>query len=63
MSEPGLDLGDIGFMLKGIGGRRGSEPMNSQTVDLDPGLFRVSRHHGVDAVRRDTGACQFAAQR
>lgn len=63
MSEPGLDLGDIGLMLQGIGGRGGSKSMDAQAVDLNPGLFRVGRHHRIDAISGDAGTGQLAAQR
>lgn len=34
-----------------------------QTVDLNSGLLRVGRHHGVDAVGRDAGTRPLASQR
>lgn len=58
----GLDLGDVGLMLQGIGGCGCSESMDAQAVDLNPDLFRLGRHHGIDAVGRDAGTGQFAAQ-
>lgn len=60
MTQPGLNLGNISFVLKSVGG---SEPMGAQAVDLNPGLFRVGRDDCIDAVGRDTGAGQFTSQR
>lgn len=63
MTQPGLDLGDVGLMFQGIGCRRRSKSVYAQTVDHNPGVLGVGRHNGIDAVGRDAGTRQFAAQR
>ncbi len=63
MSQPGLNLGDVGLVLQSVGGCGCPEPMDAQTVDLNLGLLPPGRHYGIDAVGRDTGTRQFASQR
>ena len=62
MTQPGLNLGDVGLMLQGVGCCGGSETMDAQAVDLNPRLPRVGRHHRIDAIGCDAGTGQLAAQ-
>ena len=53
VAEPVLNLGDVGAVLQGIGGRRGAQRMGSQSLYLQAYLFRVICHHIlIDGSRR-----------
>jgi len=56
MPKPDLHLGDVSFMLQGIGGRCSTQAMDAQPVDLDAGLFCVGLYQSVDATGRDAQA-------
>jgi hypothetical protein len=55
MTQPGLDLGDVGFVLQSVGGCGCPEAMDAQTLDLNPSHLRVGRYDGIDTVGRDAG--------
>lgn len=63
MAQPGLDLGNVGFVLQGISRGRGPEPVHAQSGHLNPRLFGVGLDHGIDAVGRNAGTSRSAAQR
>lgn len=56
MAYPGLDLGNIRFMLQGIRGCRRAYPMHPQSSDLDPRMLGIGRHDGINAIGRE--ACE-----
>src|SRR5258708_14346243 len=50
VTEPFLNLGDIGLMLQCIGRRRCPQAMHAQSLYLDLSARRVSEHDLVDAI-------------
>ena len=50
VAEPGLDEGDVGGVLEGVGGGGGPQGVQAQPIELDAGLGAVAFEHLVDAV-------------
>ncbi|KPX28976.1 hypothetical protein ALO69_200017 [Pseudomonas ficuserectae] len=65
MTQPSLDLGDIGLVLQGIGRCGCAQAMHAQVLNDDAGLLGIGLDHGIDPVGRDagTGTGGGAAQR
>lgn len=63
MSQPQLDLGDIGVMFQGIGRGRGPEPVHAEAVDVDPCRLSPLRNDRVNPVRANAGAGGGATDR
>jgi hypothetical protein len=50
--EPLLHLGDVGFVVERVGGRRGPQRVRPKPLDVHPHTLRVVLHHLVDPVPR-----------
>lgn len=67
VAEPGLDLGDVGIVLQGIGRGAGAQAMHPEAGNSDSGALGVLADQGIDSFRGNSASglrpAQWAKQR